>query len=198
LYDVMAPSFFYYTQTIPMNFEAVINRASGSQLNSLLIRSYIQNGESIPKASQPRPMGGGISYGVPGIYHNVWKVDVASLYPSIIRQYKLFNKIKDPNGYFLYIADKLTEDRLKNKELGKTDKYYKDLEQSQKIIINSLYGLTNAPGLNFNDPKIGSFVTATGRDIITSSCVWSTGKTPSEWGWEDEITKDEGNEDEDE
>lgn len=194
LFDKMAPSFFYLTQMVPKTFQEIINGASGSQLNSILVRSYIQDGHSIPKASQTKHFGGGISHGVPGIYRNVFKVDVSSLYPSIIRQYKLYSKIKDPNGYFLYMAETLTKERLKNKALGKNSKYHYDLEQSQKIIINSLYGLTNAPGLNFNDPKIGDFVTEKGRDIIDSACIWATCKDSAGWGWKGLAEEDESEE----
>ncbi len=184
LFDLMGPSFFYYAQTIPMKFESVINGASGAQLNSMLLRAYLQDGESIPKASNTQDaVAGGMSYGVPGIYRNVQKFDVSSQYPSIIREYKLFNPKKDPKGYYYYITDLLTQERLKNKALGKTDKYYKDLEQSQKISINSLYGLTNTAGLNFNDPKIAEFITSTGREIINSAIYWATGKFAEDWGW---------------
>ncbi len=184
LFDLMGPSFFYYTQTIPMKFESVINGASGAQLNSLLVRAYLQDGESIPKpSSTEKSVAGGMSYGVPGIYRNVQKFDVSSQYPSIIREYKLFNPKKDPKAYYYYITDLLTQERLKNKELGKTDKYYKDLEQSQKISINSMYGLTNTAGLNFNDPKIADFITSTGREIINSAIYWATGKFAEDWGW---------------
>lgn len=183
LFDLMAPSYFYFNQMVPKTFEAVINGASGSQLNAMLLRAYLQNGESVPKANERKNFQGAISHGVPGIYRNVWKVDVNAEYPSIIRQFKLFNKKKDPKGYYLEITEKLTIERLKNKELGKTNKYYYDLEQSAKIAINSLYGLTNTNGLNFNDPDMGEFITKTGRDIVNSACVWATSKTAEEWGW---------------
>lgn len=193
LFDLMAPSFFYFNQTIPKKFTEIMVGATGSQLNSVLVRAYLQDGKSIPKASIPKKFKGAISYSVPGIYRNVWKIDVQSEYPSIIRHFKLFNQKKDPEGFFLYITEELTKERLKNKELGKTNKYYYDLEQSQKIAINSLYGLCGASGLNFNDPKMGEFITEKGRDIVDTATIWATGKSATDWGWngledkEDEI-----------
>lgn len=183
LFDLMAPSFFYFAQMAPKKFEDIINGASGSQLNSILIRAYLQDGKSIPKGDQKKSFQGAISHSVPGIYRHVMKLDCASQYPSIIRQFKLFNPKKDPEGYFYYITEEVTKERLKNKELGAKDKYYKDLEQSQKIIINSMYGLCGAPGLNFNDMNIAEYITAKGRDIIDTATVWATGKNNSEWGY---------------
>lgn len=194
LFDFMAPSFFYFNQTIPKKFEDVMTGATGSQLNSVLLRAYLQDGKAIPRATEPKKFKGAISNSVPGIYRNVWKVDVNSQYPSIIRQFKLFNVSKDPEGFYLYLTEEFTKQRLKHKELGKTNKYYYDLEQSEKIAINSLYGLCGAPGLNFNDPRIGEFITEQGRNIINAATVWATGKTNEEWGWsglEEKVEEDE-------
>ncbi len=194
LFDLMAPSFFYFTQMVPMKFDSIVLGASGSQLNSILLRAYLQEGKSVPKASLPRKFQGAISHSVPGIYENIWKVDIASQYPSIIRQYELYNKDKDPDAIYLYITNIATEERLKNKALGETNKYYRDLEQSQKIIINSLYGMCGAPGLNFNDFDIAEFITNKGRDIIDSAIVWATGKDALEWGWEPKELEGESDE----
>lgn len=183
LFDLMVPSFFYFNQMIPKKFTEVMTGATGSQLNSMLVRAYLQDGKSIPKASEPKPFKGAISYSVPGIYRNVFKVDVASEYPSIIRHFKLYNVSKDPEAFYLYITEELTKQRLKYKELGKTDKYYKDLDSSAKIAINSLYGLCGAAGLNFNDPKMGEFITEQGRNIVNAATIWATGKTAEDWGW---------------
>lgn len=168
LYELMIPSFFYLCQTIPMNLQQIINRASGSQINAFMIRAYLQQGHSIPKATEVEHFTGGISFGNPGIYDDVYKVDVASLYPSIMRQYKITDKTKDPKGLFLQMVDYFTLERLENKakanETG--DQYYRDLEQSQKIMINSAYGFMGARNLNFNSPKNAARVTQLGRAIL--------------------------------
>lgn len=194
LFDIMAPSFFYFSQMVPKKFEDIINGASGSQLNTMLIRAYLQDNKAIPKGEPKKKFQGAISHSIPGIYRNVWKVDVASEYPSVIRHFKLYNEKKDPEGYFLYITEELTKERLKNKELGKTSKYYYDLEQSGKIGINSLYGLCGAPGLNFNDMNMAEFITAKGRDIIDTATIWATGKNNLEWGWTPKEAEDENGE----
>lgn len=175
LFDLMVPSFFYLSQSIPKPFQQIIESNSGGQINALLIRSYLQEGHSIPKASPVKEFEGALSFGVPGIYHNVLKVDVASLYPSIILTYNIYDKFKDPNEHFLRIAKYFTKERLKNKSLAKEtgDRYYKDLEQSQKVVINSFYGFLGTEGLNFNSPFNAAFITRKGREVLEKSIDWA-------------------------
>lgn len=174
LYDLMAPQFFYYAQSMPMQFQDIINRATGSQVNMFMVRSYLQYGLSIPKADEKEPYEGGISIGNPGLYKNVHKVDVASLYPSIMLEYSVCDTSKDPKGHFLSMVEYFTEERLKNKRLAKEtgDRYYKELSDGQKIMINSAYGFMGAPGLNFNFPRGASFVTQKGREFLTAAMDW--------------------------
>ena len=181
LFDLMIPAYFYYAQSIPKTMQQIINSASGSQVNSFLVRSYIHDKHSLPKASDTYHYEGGISYGNPGIYEWVGKVDVASLYPSIIKQWKIYDKAKDPKAYFLKMVDLYTAERLKNKSLAKEtgERRYKDLSDAQKIIINSAYGFMGAPGLVFNSPKCAEEVTKRGRRILNEGVDWAKQK-----GWE--------------
>lgn len=177
MFDIMIPSFFYLTQSIPKTLQQIINEASGSQLDSLMIRSYLQDGYSQPMTSKKVEFEGAISMGVPGIYKNVRKVDVASLYPSIMLEYKIYDKQKDPNGNMLKALDYFRTERLNNKKLAKDtgDQYYDDLQGSQKIMINSLYGFMGAGFLLYNYPKGASDVTRYGREILQKGVAWATG-----------------------
>lgn len=177
IYDIMAPSFFYMTQSIPKSFQSVIESATGSQINSIMVRSYLQNGHSIPKADITNDFQGAISYGQPGVYSNCVRWDVSSLYPSVMRQYKVHDPIKDPLHYFTEITEFFSQERLKNKKLAKdlNSQYHDDLQQSQKILANSLYGFLSANGLNFNSPENASFITKTGREILMKAIKWASG-----------------------
>lgn len=178
LYDLMIPPYFYLTPHIPKSFEDIINRASGSQINAFMVRAYLQEGKSIPKSTEMEGgYEGGISLGIPGIYDDVWKVDVASLYPSIMREWKVTNKDKDPDNYFLKMVDYFTLERLANKKKAaeENNKYYDNLANAQKIIINSAYGFLGARGLNFNSPDLAAFITEKARDILQTSVTWATG-----------------------
>lgn len=183
LYNLMIPSVFYFTQSIPKPFQLMTESASGSQLNALLVRSYLQMKHSIPKADESVQFEGAISHGIPGVHKNVLSFDVASLYPSVMLEYKIYPKHKDPNQHVLKVLEYFTNERLKNKKLAKdtNDSYYKDLEQSQKIGINSMYGFLGATGLNFNYPHGASEVTRKGREVLGTAIKWATGKTYEEW-----------------
>lgn len=178
LYDLMIRPFFYMTQSIPKSFQSVIESASGSQLNSMMVRSYLQEAHSIPKAHSQEVFEGAISIGNPGIFTNVFKIDISSLYPSIILEYEVYDKEKDPQANFLSLVSKFTETRLKYKKLYKEtgDAKYDALQGAFKILINSAYGFMGAPGLAFNSPKCAAFVTEKGREILKTSIKWATGK----------------------
>lgn len=177
LYDLMIPAYFYWTQHIPKTFQTINCSATGAQLNSFLVRSYLQQGHSIPSASDVVKLKGAISDGFPGIYKNVFKVDVASLYPSIILQYSIEDSRKDPKGHFLKMVRYFTEQRLEDKKKAKEtgDRYYQELEQSRKIAINSAYGLLSTPGIQFNSPQSAALVTEYGRTILKKAILWATG-----------------------
>jgi len=186
LYDIMIPSMFYMCQYIPKPFQIIGTSASGAQLNSVLVRAYMQENHSIPKADESLKVYGGISFGIPGIHKNVFKVDVLSEYPSIIRAFNVYPITKDPKKYYLKMVNYFTERRFeqKNKYKETGDSYYDDLQASSKIFINSSFGLGGTGGLNFNDYKMADFITAMGRQIIKDTIKWATGKPLSCW-WKD-------------
>lgn len=183
LFDLMIPAIFYFNQSVPKSFQSMIESASGSQLNSILVRSYLQDKHSIPRADEKLSFQGAISWGNPGVFKNCKKWDISSLYPSIILEYQVFSKSKDPNRNFLKMVNYFTEQRLTNKKLSKEtgDRYYDDLQGSQKIGINSSYGLCGAPGLNFNYSEGSAFITRKGREILEKAIIWATSKEYRDW-----------------
>lgn len=183
LFDLMAPSFFYMAQSISKTFQEINTGATGSQLNNMMVRAYLQDGHSIARADEAVPYEGAISFGISGIYRNCFKQDVASLYPSIMRQYKVYDAKKDPKKYFLELVETFTLERLKNKKIAKEtkNKYYTDLEQSGKIFINSAYGFLGASGLNYNSPSKAGFITEKGREILEKAVIFATGQNVDFW-----------------
>lgn len=179
IFDLMIPSFFYLAQSVPKTLQQMICEASGSQLDSLMIRSYLQDGYSLPRSSQKAEFEGAISMGVPGIYKSIKKIDVASLYPSIMLEYNIYDNKKDPERNMLKMLEYFRNERLTNKKLAKDtgDKYYEDLQSSQKILINSLYGYMGAGYLLFNYPEGAAEVTKHGREILLKAVEWATGHT---------------------
>lgn len=183
LFDKFSPPFFYMTTRIPKSFQAVIESATGSQINSLICRGYLQRKHSIPKASEITSFRGGLSMGLPGVYRNAWKLDIKSCYPSAILINELYSKEKDPERYMLELCRIFTKERLEYKELFEStgDSKYDHLNSSAKIFINSLFGFCGAPGLNFNDGEVAAEITRYGREYLNIGLEWATGKNDSYW-----------------
>ena len=183
LFDLMAPQFFYYTQSIPKTFQDIINTGTGSQINSLMLRSYLQNGQSIPKACKPEAYQGAISFGIPGIYSNVFSVDFHAMYPSIIRQYNIYNTEKDPDRNFVRITDAFMKKRVEYKNMYKEtgDESYNGMQMSAKVVANSVYGMLGAHGLNFNYPEGASKITSVARELLEQTCMDVTGADLDYW-----------------
>ena len=105
------------TQSIPRSFQQVHESATGAQINGMMVRAYLQDKHSIPAMTPAEPYEGAISIGSPGIYSNVFKVDVASLYPSLLLQIGR-NPRTDSLGVFIPMLRRLREYRLKYKQLA--------------------------------------------------------------------------------
>ena len=185
LYDEFAAPYFYFTQHIPKTFQMMMETATGGQLNSFLVRSYLQNGESIPQADDisEEKVEGGISFGVPGIYKNLFKIDIKSAYPSQVLRLKLYNETKDPNANFYNMVHYFANKRFEYKKLAKEtgDKHWKDLDAVNKIVINSAYGVCNTSGLNFNDAHIAQVITKETREVIDMALRWASGEDYKFW-----------------
>ncbi len=179
LYDMMIPAYFYLAQSIPKTMQQMINEASGSQLDALMIRSYLQDGYSQPKTSNKVPFEGAVSMGIPGIYEHVKKADIASLYPSVMLEYNIHDSRKDPYNHTIQMLTYFRDERLRNKKLAKEtgDKYYDDMQNAQKILINSMYGFLGAGFLLYNYPEGAASVTRNGREILLKGVEWATGYT---------------------
>ena len=135
----------------------------------------IVNGKSIYKGQDPSE--GGRVFARPGVWGNVYLLDVASMHPTSIEQLNLFGKytknfsalkharllIKHlSQAYDADDVDKIAEltDELSTMFNGKLVKYIQDrdklkaLSSALKIVINSVYGLTSAKFENaFKDPR---------------------------------------------
>jgi DNA polymerase I len=134
-------------------------------------------------SSQKAEFQGAISFGIPGMYHNVFSVDFASLYPSIMLQYDVHDPAKDYKGYFpkamKYFVDKRFEYKDKYKKTG--EKVFDDMQASTKIFVNSGYGFMGAGYLLFNYPKGASFVTEKGRELLDVICKEATNESVYDW-----------------
>lgn len=177
LYDKIVPAFFYTNLYIPKTFQQLLLSATGSWINTFLIRGYLNVQHSIPKPSEASKVYGGLSHGIPGVYKNVVKVDVKSMYPSIIRHFKIAPRGKDPLGFFLQMVEYFTIRRFELKgQFEKTGiKMLDDQQSATKTFINSAFGLLATMGLHFNDPEMADKITGIGRQVIRKVIRWATG-----------------------
>jgi DNA polymerase-2 len=134
---------------------------------------------SLPEA--PASPGGYVLDSVPGLYSNVVVLDFKSLYPSIIRTFRI-----DPLGLWVAGQDAIpgfagaTFDRERHilpeliTQLWQARDEAKRKQDSArsyaiKILMNSFYGVLGTPACRFFDPRLASSITRRGHELITGS-----------------------------
>lgn len=131
--------------------------------------------------------GGFVMDSRPGLYDSVLVLDFKSLYPSIIRTFKIdpmglvdgllspHNAIAGFNGgKFDRHKHQLPE--LINQLWAERDKAKREdnphLSQAIKIIMSSFYGVLGSTGCRFFDVRLSSSITQRGHEIIQRSSEW--------------------------
>ncbi|MDX2367453.1 MAG: DNA polymerase II [Colwellia sp.] len=139
--------------------------------------------------------GGYVMDSIPGLYKNILVLDFKSLYPSIIRSFKI-----DPMGLIEGMNEKLVEtaqvsdkcisgfdgacfsrekhflpdiitslwlerDKAKRQKNGA-------LSQAIKIIMNSFYGVLGSTGCRFFDPRLSGSITKRSHEILKTTKSW--------------------------
>ncbi len=112
-----------------------------------------------------------------GVARRIVKADVASLYPSLMRQYRI-GPARDRLGVLLALVDDLVEQRLAAKAAARaaaprsTERHTNEaLSAAMKLIVNSAYGYLGAGGLTrFADVHAANEVTRRGREVLTLLC----------------------------
>lgn len=146
--------------------------------------------------------GGYVMDSIPGLYNNVLVLDFKSLYPSIIRTFKI-----DPMGLIEGLLS-VKNNSLTSNKFGKqtTEKVIKGfdgaifsrekhflpdiinslwlerdkakrqknsaLSQAIKIIMNSFYGVLGSTGCRFFDPRLAGSITKRSHEILKTTQVW--------------------------
>jgi len=173
-----------------------LDRAGGSvaafvnlYLPKLHRRGYVS--PNLPEGGGLASPGGYVMSSKPGLYNNVLVLDFKSLYPSIIRTFKidplgLIEGQKDPDnaiegfrgGCFSrdnhLLPDIITE-LWAQRDQAKKDKD-KARSQAIKIIMNSFYGVLGSGGCPFYDTKLASSITLRGHEIMQQTAKWIEGK----------------------
>jgi DNA polymerase elongation subunit (family B) len=170
---ILSPSYFYQAQLVPFSYQNCVVRGNGVRIDALLTAGYLERGAALPLPQSARPFQGALTEAVrTGVFKNVWHVDVASLYPSIMVGFGMA-PANDALRLFPELLAGLRRFRLDAKNAAKRAEFaavrdhFSALQSSFKILINSFYGYTGFAQGTFNDFTMAEAVTAKGREILT-------------------------------
>ncbi|MEP6620271.1 MAG: DNA polymerase domain-containing protein [bacterium] len=173
---------FALAQMAPRRYERLADAgAATGVIDPLLVRAYLRSGMALPA----HQMGDGTPHSgaalhlfAAGVARRVVKADVASLYPSLMRAYRIGPE-RDKLGALLALVDRLVEWRLAAKALaraapaGSADRHTNDAKSAaMKIVVNSAYGYLAAGGglTRFADVHAANEVTRRGRETLDMMC----------------------------
>ena len=139
--------------------------------------------------------GGFVMDSIPGLYENILVLDFKSLYPSIIRSFKI-----DPMGLIEGMSEESAEtENINDKCISGFDgacfsrekNFLPDiitslwlerdkaklqnnaaLSQAIKIIMNSFYGVLGSTGCRFFDPRLSGSITKRSHEILKTTKSW--------------------------
>jgi DNA polymerase I len=165
----------------PRRYERLADAgAATGVLDPMLVRAYLRAGAALPA----RDAGDGTAHSgaalhlfATGVAHRIVKADVASLYPSLMRQYRI-GPARDRLGVLLSLVDRWVEQRLAAKAAaraaapGSSARHRHDaMAAAMKLVVNSAYGYLAAGGLvRFADVHAANEVTRRGREVLGLLC----------------------------
>jgi DNA polymerase elongation subunit (family B) len=173
---------FALARMVPRRYERVADAGAATGIiDPLLVRAYLRAGAALP-AHEPGDgtmhSGAALHLFATGVAHRVVKADVASLYPSLMRAFRI-GPYRDHLGALLTLVDGLVETRLAAKAsaraapAGSAERsMYDGMSSAMKIVVNSAYGYLAAGGdlTRFADVHAANEVTRRGRETLGFMC----------------------------
>jgi len=173
---------FALAQMAPRRYERLSDAgAATGVIDPLLVRAYVRAGAALPahEPSDGTPhSGAALHLFATGVAHRVVKADVASLYPSLMRAYRIGPE-RDRLGALLALVDALVERRLAAKAAaraapaGSAERHsHEAMSAALKVVVNSAYGYLAAGGdlTRFADVHAANEVTRRGREVLALLC----------------------------
>ena len=169
-------------QLAPRRYERLADAgAATGVIDPLLVRAYLRAGHALP-AHEPGDgtthSGAALHLFATGVAQRVVKADVASLYPSLMRAFRIGPK-RDPLGALLLLVDGLVERRLAAKAAAKAapagsgERFrHEAMSAAMKLVVNTAYGYLAAGGelTRFADVHAANEVTRRGRETLDLMC----------------------------
>lgn len=182
LADLLGGASFALSRMVPRRYERLADTgAATGMIDPLLVRAYIHEGHALP-AHEPSDgtlhLGAALHLFATGVAHHVVKADVASLYPSLMRAYRIGPE-RDRLGALVTLVDVLVEQRLAAKAAGRAappgsaERHTNDaISSAMKMVVNSAYGYLAAGGdlTRFADVHAANEVTRRGRETLDLMC----------------------------
>ena len=179
---VLGGAAFALARMAPRRYERLADAGPATGvIDPLLVRAYVRAGAALP-AHQPgdgtEHSGAALHLFAVGAAHRVVKADVASLYPSLMRAYRI-GPSRDHLGALLALVDRLVEQRLAEKAKGRAalagsaERHtHEATSAAMKLVVNSAYGYLAAGGglTRFADVHAANEVTRRGRETLDRMC----------------------------
>jgi DNA polymerase elongation subunit (family B) len=172
---------FALARMAPRRYERLADAGPATGvIDPLLLRAYVRAGAALPARAMSdgtQHSGAALHLFAAGVAHRIVKADVASLYPSLMRQYRI-GPASDRLGVLVSLVDRLVDQRLAAKAAaraapsGSAERYtHEALSAAMKIVVNSAYGYLGAVGLTrFADVLAANEVTRRGREVLGLIC----------------------------
>jgi DNA polymerase elongation subunit (family B) len=182
LSELLGGASFALARMVPRRFERLADTgAATGMIDPLLVRAYVHEGHALP-AHEPGDgtmhMGAALHLFATGVAHRIVKADVASLYPSLMRAYRIGPE-RDRLGALVTLVDELVDQRLAAKAAaraappGSAERHtYDAISSAMKMVVNSAYGYLAAGGdlTRFADVHAANEVTRRGRETLDLMC----------------------------
>jgi DNA polymerase I len=179
---VLGGAAYALAQMVPRRYERLADAGPATGvIDPMLVRAYLRAGQALPahEESDGTPhSGAALHLFATGVAHRVVKADVASLYPSLMRAYRI-GPSRDRLGALLTLVDRLVERRLDAKTKaraaapGSAERHsHEAMSAALKIVVNSAYGYLAAGGglTRFADVHAANEVTRRGRELLALMC----------------------------
>ncbi len=173
---------FALSRMVPRRYERLADAGPATgMIDPLLVRAYLHSGTALPahQAGDGTPhSGAALHLFATGVARRVVKADVASLYPSLMRTYRI-GPARDHLGVLLALVDRLVEQRLTAKAAGRAapsgsaERHaHEAMSAAIKLVVNSAYGYLAAGGglTRFADVHAANEVTRRGRETLGFMC----------------------------
>lgn len=179
---ILGGASFGLAQMAPRRYERLADAGAATGIiDPLIVRAYIRANAALPAhraGDGTEHTGAALHLFATGVARRIVKADVASLYPSLMRAFRI-GPARDRLGVLLTIVDRLVEHRLAAKHAaklaapGSAERHgHEAMSAAIKLVVNSAYGyLAAGEGLTrFADVGAANEVTRRGRETLGLIC----------------------------